>query len=334
MLSTLSLPRLLQEFFHNWLVHQRGASTHTVHAYRDTWRLFLRFVAKRRKRDVAELAFADLSGAEVLAFLDHIERERHGTIATRNCRLAALRSFFCFVADREPLAAGQCAEVLRVPTKRAPHRTIMYLDPEEVAAILIQPDRTTLSGQRDHALFALLYNTGARIEEALSLTPSAIHLDVPAQVRLLGKGRKERICPLWSETASLIVALLRREPRGEDEPIFTNRYGRPLQASGVRFRLRQYVASAARQHPRLAEKHVTPHTFRHTAAVHLVAAGVDVTVIQSWLGHAHLDTTFLYAQANVETKRNAIEQVDGDARPAGPPRWKRKPALMAWLDAL
>jgi site-specific recombinase XerD len=128
--------------------------------------------------------------------------------------------------------------------------------------------------------------------------------------------------------------LLKRELRGEAEPIFVNRYGQPLRASGVRFRLRQYVAAAAKSHPRLGEKHVTPHTFRHTAAVHLVAAGVDVTVIQSWLGHVSLDTTFLYAQANVETKRRALEQVDGTARPVRPPRWKREPALLAWLDSL
>ena len=142
------------------------------------------------------------------------------------------------------------------------------------------------------------------------------------------------ICPLWPETAALIEALLKRQPRGLDEPIFANRYGQPLHASGVRFRLRQCVNTAAKGHPRLQEKHVTPHTFRHTAAVHLVAAGVDVTVIQSWLGHAHLNTTFLYAQANVETKRKAIEQLDGAARPTRPPRWKREPALMSWLDSL
>ena len=333
--STLpSLPNLLQLFFHDWLIRRRDASSHTVHAYRDAWRLFLRFVATRRKRDVAELGFVDLTGSEVLAFLDHVERERRGSVATRNCRLAALRSFFLFVADREPLAAGQCGEVLRIPTKRAPHKTITYLETEEVASILAQPDRSTISGQRDHALLALLYNTGARIHEALALTSDTVRLDAPAQVRLMGKGRKERVCPLWPETAALLRAFLKREPRPEHEPLFANRYGDPLHASGVRFRLRQYVAAASKQQPRLREKHVTPHTFRHTAAVHLVAAGVDVTVIRSWLGHVHLDTTYLYAQANVETKRKAIDQVDGDARPTRPPRWKRDPALMAWLDSL
>ncbi len=283
---------------------------------------------------MADLALADLTGAEVLAFLEYVEHDRHDSITTRNCRLAALRSFFAFVAEREPLVAGQCAEVLRVPVKRAARRTITYLDPEEVQAILAQPDRATLPGQRDHALFALLYNTGARIDEALSLTPAALRLEAPTQVRVMGKGRKERICPLWPETTALIATLLQRQPRGQQEPIFVNRYGQPLRASGVRFRLRQYVAAAAKHHPRLREKHVTPHTFRHTAAVHLVAAGVDVTVIQSWLGHAHLDTTFLYAQANVETKRRALEQVEGQVRPARPPRWKREPALLAWLDSL
>lgn len=291
-------------------------------------------MAARRRLDVADLAFSDLTGAEVLAFLEYVEHERRASITTRNCRLAALRSFFAFVAEHEPLAVEQCAEVLRVPVKRAPRRTITYLDPEEVKAILAQPDRATLSGQRDHALLALLYNTGARIAEALSLTSAAARLESPAQVRLIGKGRKERICPLWPETAVLLAALLKRQPRDEHEPIFANRYGQPLRASGVRFRLRQYVTAAAKAHPRLREKHVTPHTFRHTAAVHLVAAGVDVTVIQSWLGHVHLDTTFLYAQANVETKRRALEQVDGTARSARPPRWKREPALLAWLDSL
>ena len=334
MVTTPSFPHLLQAFFHDWLVRQRDASPHTIHAYRDAWRLFLRFVAGRRRCEVAALGFVDLTADEILAFLEHVERDRRGSVGTRNCRLAALRSFFLFVADREPLAAEQCAAVRRIPTTRATRRSICYLDPEEVAAILAQPNRMTLAGQRDHALLALLYNTGARIQEALSLTPARLRLDAAAQARFMGKGRKERICPLWPETAALISALLKRCPRTSDDPIFTNRFGQPLHASGVRFQLRRYVASATRLQPHLREKHVTPHVFRHTAAVHLVAAGVDVTVIQSWLGHAHLDTTFLYAQANVETKRQAIEQIDGPGRPGRPPRWKREPALLAWLDSL
>ena len=150
---------------------------------------------------------------------------------------------------------------------------------------------------------ATLYNTGPRIQEALNLAPEALRLETPFHVRLLGKGRKERICPLWPETVELLRAFLKRQPRAENEPIFVNRYGRPLNAGGVRFKLKQCVAAAAKKVPSLACKRVSPHTFRHSAAVSLVAAGVDVTVIRSWLGHASLDTTNIYARANVETKR-------------------------------
>jgi site-specific recombinase XerD len=329
-----TLSKLLHAFFHEWLVEQRNASHRTVLAYRDAWRLFLRFVAHHRNKPVAALDLEHLTGTEVLAFLQHIEQERRASVNTRNCRLAALRSFFSFVADYEPRAAKQCAEVLRVPFKRTTRRAIRYLDSAEVSAILSQPDRSTVEGQRDHALMSLLYNTGARIQEALDLRPQDIHLKSPAHVRLMGKGRKERISPIWPETAALITALIQRQPRKPDEAIFVNRYRSPLTASGFRFRLRQYVEAAAEGVPTISKKRVTPHLFRHSTAVHLVAAGVDVTVIRSWLGHANLDTTNHYAQANLETKRKALEQVDPKLRPAKPPRWKRDAALLAWLDSL
>jgi site-specific recombinase XerD len=329
-----TLPKLLHSFFHEWLVEQRNASHRTVLAYRDAWRLFLRFVSQRRKRPVAALALEHLTGAEVLAFLHHMEHERRATVNTRNCRLAALRSFFSFVAEYEPRAAMLCAEVLRVPFKRATKRAIRYLESAEVSAILSQPDRKTAEGQRDHALMSLLYNTGARIQETLDLRPQDFHFKSPAHVRLMGKGRKERISPIWPETADLITALLQRQPRKPDERIFVNRYRSPLTASGFRFRLRQYVAAASVGIPTISSKRVTPHLFRHSTAVHLVAAGVDVTVIRSWLGHAHLDTTNHYAQANLETKRKALEQVDAKFRSTKPPRWRRDADLMAWLDSL
>jgi site-specific recombinase XerD len=329
-----SLPRLLQAFFQDWLGGQRNLSRHTVLSYRDTWRLFLRFVAARKARAVAQLKLTDLTEAEVLAFLRHCEDDRHTSIGTRNCRLAALRAFFRFVADREPTVAADCAAILRIPTKRTSKPALCYLDAGEVAAILNQPDRSTAEGQRDHVLLSFLYNTGARIQEALNVCPDALRLDPPAQVRLFGKGRKERICPLWPETTDLIVALLRRQPRAVHEPIFVNRFGGPLGAAGVRFKLHHYVQSAAQQVPSLKSKHVSPHTFRHSTAVALVSAGVDVTVIRSWLGHAHLDTTNHYARASLDTKREALERVDSSARPGKPPRWKRDPALLAWLDAL
>src|SRR5260370_14770384 len=206
------LPALLRAFFYEWLVEQRNASGHTVRSYRDTWRLFLRFVAQRHHRTVAQLRLEDLTGAEVGAFLQYIEKERGDSIGTRNCRLAALRSFFGLVAGREPETAEQSAEVLRIPTKRVPLHAPSYLDPPEVEAILAQPDRSTLEGQRDHALLSFLYNTGARIQEALDVCPQAAHLDSPACVRLFGKGRKERLCPLRRRT------LLHRQSRRHREP--------------------------------------------------------------------------------------------------------------------
>ena len=327
-------PQLLHTFFHEWLAQQRNISHNTVVSYRDSWRLFLRFVAAQKSKPVANLGLSDLTEVEVLAFLQHLEQARKSSIGTRNCRLSALHSFFSFVADREPLAAAQCAAVLRIPTKKAPRLAVRDLDEDEITAILGQPDRSKLEGQRDHVLLAFLFNSGARIQEALDLTPQALRLESPFQVRLLGKRRKERICPLWPETVELLKAFLKRKPRREGELIFVNRYGAPLGASGVRFKLKQYVAAAAEKVPSLAGKRVSPHKFRHATAVSLVSAGVDVTVIRDWLGHASLDTTNIYAQANLETKRKALEKVDPSVRPGKPPRWKHETELLGWLDSL
>jgi site-specific recombinase XerD len=334
MKSNDPFPGLLHAFFYERLVQQCNVSAHTVRSYRDTWRLFLRFIATRHKRAVAGLTLAEFTAAEVAAFLQHSEVERGVSIGTRNCRLAALRSFFHFVAEREPAAIAQCAEILHIPTKKTVKPAPCYLESSEIEAILAQPDRKCLEGQRDHALLSFLYNTGARIQEALDVCPAAIRFDTPLCVRLLGKGRKERICPLWPETVALLKALLKRQPRAEDEPIFVNRYGSPLGASGVRFKLAQYVQAAARTVPTLSSKRISPHRFRHATAVHLVAAGVDVTVIRSWLGHSHLDTTNHYAQADLEMKRKALQRLDPASKISKPPRWRRDASVLAWLDSL
>lgn len=328
------LPMLLRAFFQEWLAEQRNASIHTIRSYRDTWRLLLRFVAERKRGGVARLTLADVSAGEVRAFLHHTEHERKSTIGTRNCRLAAIRSFFSFVADKDPQYVAQCAEVLAVPLKREPTSAPCYLEPGEVEAILAQPNRATVEGMRDHVLFSFLYNSGARIQEALDICSNAIRFDAPHCARLYGKGRKERICPLWPETVTLLKKLLERQPREPDERIFINRYGEPLGASGVRFKLATYVEEAAKSVPSLRTKDVTPHSFRHATAVHLVAAGVDITVIRSWLGHVSLDTTNHYAQANLETKRKALEQVGAPRASNVPPSWKRDASLMEWLDTL
>jgi len=196
------------------IVQQRNISHHTVLSYRDSWRLFLRFVAGRKNKPVSHLGLTDLTEPEVLAFLQYTEKERKTSIGTRNCRLAGLRSFFHFVAEREPLVAAQCAEILRIPTKRAQQGTLCHLQDNEVSAILDQPNRSTVEGQRDHVLLAVLYNTGARIQEALNINPRALRLESPSHVRLFGKGRKERLCPLWPETVALLKALFEKTTSG------------------------------------------------------------------------------------------------------------------------
>ncbi|SFB56830.1 Site-specific recombinase XerD [Rhizobium sp. NFR07] len=327
-------PSLLHAFFYEWLVEQRNASINTVRSYRDAWRLFLRFAAQRAEKKVAMITLADLTAGEVIAFLGHAEHERGGTIGTRNCRLAAIRSFFNFVATKDPALIAQCVEILNIPGKRGPVSEPSYLDTAEVSAILAQPDRSTLEGMRDHALLSFLYNSGARIQEALDLCPNAIRFESPSCVRLTGKGRKERICPLWPETVILLRKLLERQPRALDQRLFVNRYGQPLSASGVRFKLAAYVKAATETTPTLRGKHVTPHAFRHATAVHLISAGVDVTVIRSWLGHVSLDTTNHYARANLETKRKALEQLGTHEVASSPPSWKRDKSVLAWLDTL
>lgn len=327
-------PWLMRAFFYEWLVEQRNASINTVRSYRDAWRLFLRFAAQRAGKKVAMITLADLTAGEVIAFLGHAEHERGGTIGTRNCRLAAIRSFFNFVATKDPGLIAQCVEILNIPVKRGPVSEPCYLDPAEVTAILAQPDRSTLEGMRDHALLSFLYNSGARIQEALDLCPNAIRFESPSCVRLIGKGRKERICPLWPETVMLLKKLLERQRRAPDQRMFVNRYGEPLSASGVRFKLAAYVKAATQTTPTLRSKHVTPHAFRHATAVHLISAGVDVTIIRSWLGHVSLDTTNHYARANLETKRKALEQVGVPETSGRQPSWKRDASVLAWLDTL
>ena len=200
----------------------------------------------------------DLNATIVLTFLKYLEEKRKVSIGTRNCRLAALRAFFSFVAHREPSAITQCAEIARIPTKKTHRPAMCYLEADEVAEILKQPDRSKPEGQRDHVLLAFLYNTGARIQEALNVRPLDIRFDSPAQVRLFGKGREERICPLWPETVALLRALLKRQPIADDEPVFINCYGHPLGAAGVRFKLGQYVLAATKAAPSLEKKNISP----------------------------------------------------------------------------
>jgi site-specific recombinase XerD len=312
-------------------------SPHTVCSYRDSVSLLLRFLAERHDRDVVKLDFGDLSPDSIIAFLAHLEEERRNTAATRNARLAAIHSFARFAATNHPEHLELCQRVLAVPFKRARPRLVEYLEANEIAAILDAPDRANPDGRRDHALMLTLFNTGARVQEILDVRPSDLQLVRPLQVRLRGKGRKERICPLWPRTVKVLRAFLAEsgiEPSSKQQ-LFRNRRGEPLTRFGVRYLLRKYTKHATIAVRTLAAKRVHPHVIRHTTAVHLLQAGVDLVTIGHWLGHASVETTNRYAAVDLETKRAAVAK----ARPVGRvasavAAWRKDRTILQWLESL
>jgi site-specific recombinase XerD len=331
-----ALARALRHFFSEHMPLTRGLSPYTVRCYRDAFALLLRFLASHKSLDVVDLDIAHLDPRGVVAFLDYLETSRANCVRTRNARLAAIHAFARFVATQHPEHLELCQRLLAVPFKRAPTHAVEYLEAEEVRAILDAADRTTVAGRRDHALLLVMFNTGARVQEVLDLRPRDLQLVRPHQARLFGKGRKERICPLWPRTAEILRALLAEA--GFDatsaEPLFRNRRGGSLTRFGVRYILRKYAACAQSAAPSLARKRVHPHTIRHSAAVHLLQSGVDLVSISHWLGHASVETTNRYAVVDLETKRAALAK----AGPVGDDRqlaaWRSDASILAWLEAL
>lgn len=331
------LARALRGFFIEQLPRVRGASPHTVRSYRDALALLLRFLAARRGRPVVLLDFDDLAPEDVLRFLDSIETERSNRPSTRNARLAAVHAFARYAAANHPEHLERCQRLLAIPFKRASQPVVEYLETEEVHAILEALDRTTARGRRDHALFLALFNTGARVQEILDVRACDLQLVRPLQVRLRGKGRKERLCPLWPQTAAVLRTLLaeQRIDAAAPEPLFHNRDGRPLTRFGVRYLLRSYACTAQAAAPTLAKKRVHPHTLRHTTAVHLLQAGVDLVTISHWLGHASVETTNRYAAVDLATKRDALAKASplGDLDP-DLVAWRKDASILEWLEAL
>ncbi|MDP2948759.1 MAG: tyrosine-type recombinase/integrase [Chloroflexota bacterium] len=283
MMLTDPLPRLLQDFFRVHLVARRNLSQHTVRAYRDTLVLLLRFAASRTGRDVVALELTSLDPPIVFAFLEDLEATRGNGIRTRNARLAAIHSFFRYVAAEEPAAAALCQAILGIPVKRGTRPSITCLAREEIRYLLDTPDCSRPEGRRDAALLWFLYNTGARAQEVVDTRLSAVRLDHPAEVRLRGKGRKERLCPLWAETVQRLRHMLRdrKADQNADQPLFLNAAGRPLTRFGLRFIVRRCVTSAAASHPELARKAISPHTFRHTTALHLLQSGTELNAVSA-----------------------------------------------------
>ena len=328
---------LVEFFFVEYLPRQRGASLHTVRAYRDTLKLLFEFSAARKGRNVASLEIGDLNADTIADFLDHIEVNRSNSAATRNCRRAALRSFFKHLVRNDLSHSLQYTRVLAIPSKKARQRPATYLEAGDVRAIIAKPDRHTADGWRDYTLLLFLYNCGARVSEVTGVQWTDLQLTPPRQVRLRGKGKKERLLPLWRETADALHKLRGISKNSGQQYVFLNRHGQPLTRDGVAYILRKYASAvAAQERPALARKRITPHVLRHSCAVALLQSGTDVTVIRDYLGHASVATTGRYITTNLQMKRDAMETFWEHAgiEPAKAKPWKPKPDLLAFLQSL
>jgi site-specific recombinase XerD len=331
------LLRLVESYFDGHLRRARGASPHTVRAYGHALRLFFLFLAKRVRRPIALLRTEDVRVDAVLAFLDDLESSRSNAATTRNCRLAAIHGFVDHLLRSDVTRAGQYQRILAIRPKRARGRVIEYLEAEHVRAILAQPDRRTNAGARDYALILVLFNTGARVAEVLALCADSIRAGAPRQIRVLGKGKKERICPLWAETLAALRLVI-RDAGTRDGPLFRNARGGALSRDGVAYILERHTKAASAALPELRRRRVTPHVLRHSCAVALLQAGVDPTVIRDYLGHASVATTNRYIATNVAMKRDALVAFWQRAglRPGRGPRtpWRPKPGLLDFLSSL
>jgi site-specific recombinase XerD len=330
-----SVGNLIQAFFRQHLIITRDASPHTVHAYRDAIRGLLSFAAKRSGRTVVNLSFDDLGRETVLAFLEDLEHNRGNTARTRNARLAAIHALNRYVAIEDPACIATCQQVLAIPYKRTPSPTITCLSRADVEHLLGSVDRSTTLGRRDVALLQFLYNTGARAQETIDLRLPAIRFEQPSQVRLFGKGRKERLCPLWPQTAELLSITLRDRgvQSAQDVPLFVNANGRPLTRFGLLHIVNERVKVAALSRPALSKSRITPHTIRHSTALHLLQSGVELNVVRCWLGHASIETTHGYIEVDIQMKRAAIEACEPPGLTTSSPRWK-DPDLLTWLEKL
>jgi len=326
---------LLTDFFVSHLASVRNVSRHTVLAYRDAFKMLLRFAAHIKNHTVDRVRLEDLTGEVILEFLNHLETARQNSVRTRNARLAAIHSFFRYILSREPALASLCQRVLAIPFKKTTRRALGYLSEEETKHLLSQVDRSAPDGERDYLLLALLYDTGARVQELLDLKPSDFRLESPAFVKVMGKGRRERLCPLLPQTARLVDRFNSKQGRvpGNDGFIFVNRSGQKLSRHGVRYLLKKYLAGAQRKIPSLSRRGISPHTLRHTKAMHLLQSGLPLITIKDILGHVHVQSTEVYVQVDLEMKQKALEcagtlsRLETSRRPIGS-------ELLTWLESL
>jgi site-specific recombinase XerD len=288
----------VRRFLLEHLVAERNLARNTQVSYRDTLALLLPFASKHGGRAIDRMTVEDLTPSVVRRFLGHLEHDRKCSVVTRNQRLATIRSLAQFIGMRSPAHVAWCAEIRATPFKKTTKTGIGYLEKSEMDALLVEPDRRTALGDRDHALLLFLYNSGARANEAAKLTIGSLQLGAQSSVRLHGKANKFRTCPLWPVTATSLSRLIAN--RGKSEPVFLNRSNQPLTRFGIHRLVTHYAEQASRTVPSINAKRVSPHTIRHTTAVHLLRAGVDINTIRAWLGHVSLDTTHVYAEVDME----------------------------------
>jgi site-specific recombinase XerD len=316
------------------IVAERNLAINTQHSYRDAICQLLPFCSTQCKKPVDALKVEDLSQDRIKAFLSHVEINRQCTVRSRNQRLAAIRALARFIGDRSPEHIQWCANLRAIPFKRTDTNPVTYLEKSEIDALLAAPNRATPQGQRDYALLLFLYNSGARASEAMTVQVEDLQQGSNGTgiVRLNGKGRKIRFCPLWKRTMSELAPLIGNRP--VNTPLFVNRYQRPLTRFGIHSVVERHTALAAQQVPALKKKRVSPHIIRHTTATHLLRAGVDINTIRSWLGHVSVDTTNIYAEADMETKARALAACDPGTGSKRTSRWRDDPKLMEFLRSL
>lgn len=304
--------KAITRYFQDYLPTLRGMSIHTIYSYRDAILLFLRFICAQNKKSIEKLGFDDFTVKQVELFLGYLEKERHNQIATRNARLSALHTLARFIASEQPEWLEEMQRILGIPFKRGSRQEpIEYLEKNEVASLLDSIDQTTAPGKRDYALFSLMFNTGARVQEILNLSIQDVRTEPPYQVKLKGKGKKVRFCPIWSQTVKLLIDLAQQSPLAAtgDTPLFKNQRGGKLTRFGVRYLLNKYIKICKEEVNTLKEKRIHPHSLRHTTAISLLKAGVDFVTISQWMGHASLNTTMNYARADIDLKRKALAQL-------------------------
>jgi integrase/recombinase XerD len=329
---------LVQAFFLDGLTTRKGLRPTTVRSYRDTLRLFLGFLAQTTRRRITRLTLADLSVEHVLQFLRHLEEHRRNRIRTRNQRLACLHTFFEDLAGRVPEMVAVAERVAAIPTKRVAPPETDFLERDEIQDLFATMPTEGRHALRDRTLALFLYNTGARVQEVADLRRRDLDLGSTPRVRLHGKGDKWRTCPLWAETARQLQTLCEgvSPPAAPDAPVFTSRRGRPLTRFGIYKIVRRHARRLATTNGQ--PRHLSPHIVRHTTAVHLLEAGVEINVIRGWLGHACLDTTHRYAEINARAKEAALQACEPPTETSeGFPRapvWRTDAALLAWLNAL